>query len=250
MKYFLLIIYGMQFLPRVANAEDFPFEEELQSDRPDFTEGAYVVEKNHFQLEGGYTYSRSNIGESSHLAPEMLLRVGAFEETEIRINWAGYQKFDGVESFTGYSIGTKTKLYAESLHIPRTSIIAEIGPSDSNVNLSQFDAGFKLIFEKEVYGQGLASNVNFFRRDDGSDVYPEASGSLTLGVDLVDNIGSYIEAFSIIPLGGVSKGSEIYFNGGLTFLVDRDLQFDVRGGLGMNKNSDDLFGGAGFVYRN
>lgn len=42
---------------------------------------------------------------------------------------------------------------------------------------------------------------------------------------------------------------EHYFNGGFTFPITNNLQFDVRAGLGLNEAADDYFLGAGGAVR-
>jgi hypothetical protein len=40
-----------------------------------------------------------------------------------------------------------------------------------------------------------------------------------------------------------------YFDCGLTFQVNNDLQFDVRYGVGLNEAANDYFAGTGLVCR-
>ncbi|MCH8913289.1 MAG: hypothetical protein IIA33_06935, partial [Planctomycetes bacterium] len=63
------------------------------TDRPDFTESTDAVPRGHFQLEMGYTftYDREKTDRvRDHTAPEFLLRVGLFDDFELRLGWAGY----------------------------------------------------------------------------------------------------------------------------------------------------------------
>lgn len=233
--------------PSFLSAEIAPFKEELQSDRPDFTEGAYVVESSRFQLESGYTYSKSD-GADSHVAPEMLLRFGVLESTELRFFWEGYEISPRGDGATGFSIGIKQKLTDEETFIPRMSVISEIGPVNPDEDYSQFEGGGKLLWEKEVLGQDVAGNFNLFRRDDGIEVYLEGAGSLSLGFDFTDTLGAYVEYYVVLPFES-SNHREYYINGGPTYLVSSNLQLDFRVGMGLDNDSDDLFIGSGLVYR-
>lgn len=247
-------LYSLVFLSIVAfslkaQCEVAPFREELQSDRPDFTEGAFVVDKGHFQVESGYTYSRTSEGRNNHVAPEMLLRLGTFDTTEIRIYWEGYQLEKRADGASGYSLGFKTKISEEGEFIPRTSLIGEVGTGDPEKLSSQIESGLKLVLEKEILGQGLAGNLNLFRRDDGIAGYFEGSGSLSFGFELSELIGLYLETYAILPFESGNAKHEYYLNGGFTILAHENLQLDIRSGLGLNKDSDDMFVGTGFVYR-
>jgi len=40
-----------------------------------------------------------------------------------------------------------------------------------------------------------------------------------------------------------------YFDGGLTYLISSDVQWDLRAGLGLNDAADDFFVGTGLSIR-
>jgi hypothetical protein len=44
-------------------------------------------------------------------------------------------------------------------------------------------------------------------------------------------------------------GVEHYADGGFTFLVNDNLQFDIRAGVGLNRRADNFFTGAGLAVR-
>ena len=110
----------IELLPYVALATYifiFPHcSKAIDTDRPDFTETANVVAPEHFQIETGYTftYDHSHIqSKSSHTLPESLIRIGLVEDTELRLNWPGYEKSTLVdqhrlEGFSDLDIGAKT----------------------------------------------------------------------------------------------------------------------------------------------
>ena len=43
--------------------------------------------------------------------------------------------------------------------------------------------------------------------------------------------------------------TEHYADGGFTVLMNNNLQFDIRAGVGLNEDADDVFTGAGFAIR-
>jgi hypothetical protein len=61
-------------------------------------------------------------------------------------------------------------------------------------------------------------------------------------------MGSYLEYFGIYPN---DRGSDCAhtINGGFTFPITDNLQFDVRMGVGLNEEADDLFAGSGLAIR-
>jgi hypothetical protein len=73
--------------------------------------------------------------------------------------------------------------------------------------------------------------------------------SIALGVSLSDKWGSYIEYFGLYTDGLAADFSQHFIDGGFTYLVNYNLQLDVRAGTGLNDASEDLFAGVGLSYR-
>ena len=67
--------------------------------------------------------------------------------------------------------------------------------------------------------------------------------------------GIYGEWYAFVPRGlGVPAGhaaerTEHYINSGFAWLATEDLQWDVRVGLGVNDAAEDVYVGAGVVWR-
>lgn len=62
-------------------------------------------------------------------------------------------------------------------------------------------------------------------------------------------MGAYTEWFGFFPHSSEAAKPEHYFNGGLTFLLTDDIQWDVRAGVGLNDAADDSFFGTGLSIR-
>jgi hypothetical protein len=80
----------------------------------------------------------------------------------------------------------------------------------------------------------------------GENAIPDYYYSITLGITATKRIGTFIESFGFIPEEG--KPSHLV-DTGITFLVLPNLQFDISGGIGLNKNATDAFFGIGLSYR-
>ena len=79
----------------------------------------------------------------------------------------------------------------------------------------------------------------------------ELAQSWTLNYGLTDNLGAYTEWFVLVPHSSLDPeiGPEHYLNGGFTYLLADNVQFDIRSGFGLNRGADNFFGGAGFSFR-
>ena len=59
-----------------------------------------------------------------------------------------------------------------------------------------------------------------------ADSYTELAQSLTIGYGLTDSLGAYTEWFAFFPHGAEQVEVEHYADGGLTYLLTDDLQWD------------------------
>jgi hypothetical protein len=240
--------------------------EPLVTDRPDFTEASVTVGRGVAQLEMGYTYVYDSNGGSStrsHSYPETLLRVGTLADWfELRVDW-NYAE-ERANDFGGdtntdsgaedLGIGCKLALTPQERMFPETALILQMSvPSGSN----EFTADEVLPGASYLYGWDLnecwsTGGSLIFKRavdDETGDDYFEFAQSWTIGRSLTDELGSYAEWFGFIPSGADTNHTEHYFNGGFTYLINDDIQWDVRAGLGLNGAADDYFVGTGLAIR-
>ncbi len=85
--------------------------------------------------------------------------------------------------------------------------------------------------------------------DVSGEAYTEWAQSWTFGYSLLDRLGAYTEWFGLFPHSADSAPTENYFNGGFTFLVSDNIQWDIRAGVGLNDAADDYFAGTGLSLR-
>ena len=85
--------------------------------------------------------------------------------------------------------------------------------------------------------------------------YWEWAQSLSCGLAVGGRAGIYGEWYAFVPrgldvpAGHAPERTEHYFNSGLAWLATEDLQWDVRVGLGVNDAAEDIYVGAGVVWR-
>ena len=86
--------------------------------------------------------------------------------------------------------------------------------------------------------------------DAGSgEAYSEIAQSATVVLGLSDEIGMFTEWFAMFPNGADTAQVEHYLDGGFTFLLSNDVQFDIRAGYGLSRSADDFFVGTGLSIR-
>ncbi len=251
--------------------EAAPLDEPLVSDRPDFTESAVAVPYGRIQLEGGYTFtydSGDGIRTQDHTYPELLLRVGLVEDFELRLGWVGWSHTEEsfrTETRAGRSVrvtdsddggndmsaGFKFHLLDQDGLFPDFGVITELSlPTGASGQTSgDVDPVAKLLWAYDLTDDlSVAGNVNFAVPTSDNGRYFETAASLSFSYAITDRVGSYVEYFGFYP-SDRNQADTHFLNGGFTFLITNNLQFDVRAGMGLNDEADDFFTGAGFAIR-
>lgn len=249
--------------------EDAPPREEepLASDRPDFTEASSTVGRGRVQLEAGYTIVRDRAGgvtSTSHSYPEALLRVGALA------NWLEFRvgqnlgnvragSADGVFSSAGAEdlyLGIKVGIAEQMGVLPETALVVQtqLPTGHHDFSAGRVLPGLNLLYGWDVIEGRLtfAGSSQANRAiDEDAHGYVELAQSLTVGYTLTKRLGAYTEWFAFFPAGAVSPGvgAEHYINGGFTYRLTPNVQFDIRSGLGLSRAADDFFAGSGFAVR-
>lgn len=228
-------------------------------DRPDFTDGPATVAVHSYQVEAGLTYGEDQIAGVTHRVstwPELLLRTGLSGRSELRLEWAGYERSESsdeprVSGLTDMSIGAKYRFY-EGAAVPLTLAIEamlSLPVGDSELTSDGYDPLAKFIWSYEINDQwGLSGNINHAWLSEDSDTYEQTAVSLNLGVDLSGHTAAYFEVYGF---DRESKGGDTtgYFDTGLLHHINPNLTLDARIGIGLNQAAEDGYLGVGLAFR-
>ena len=237
----------------------------LVTDRPDFTEASTTVGRGVVQIEGGYTFTHDDdagVRTDTHSFPETLLRVGMFAEWfEFRADWnylieetatAGLTtRQSGAEDLT---LGVKIALTPQECILPETGIIFQFSvPTGADAfTADEVLPGVNYLYGWELNEDltlGASTGVTAANDDITNDTYDQFSQSFTLGYSWTDKIKSYTEWYVLAPVSADTDRPQNYFNGGFTYLLSNDVQWDIRAGVGLNEAADDYFVGTGLSVR-
>jgi len=249
---------------------DDPFSAPLEddvivTDRPDFTEASSTVGAGVIQVEAGYTYVYdSESGTSTRLQSwgEPLFRIGLHEDwlefrlavlpLEERVTSPGTSNTtNGVEDiFVGFKIGLTPQagLLPEMAIIPR--ILVPSG--SSSFGRDGVRPGLNWIYGWEINDWlSTAGSTQFNRAIDGgtNEPYLFVAQSWTVAIALTEAWGIYAEWFALGRSGADTAQVQQFVNGGFTYLVNDDVQLDIRAGRGLNSAADDFFVGTGISMR-
>lgn len=245
--------------PNVSGGPDL--NAPLVTDRPDFTEASSTVGVGVAQLEFGYTYffDDDNPGDSKTQSyPETLLRYGLLRNwLELRVAW-NYADEDVAGLITSGSedlyLGFKVGLTPQAGYLPEMALIPQmtVPTGSSDLTSDEVLPGLNWIYGWELSDCLSTAGSTQFNRliDAGSDQsYTEWAQSWTVAYSLSERWGAYTEWFALFPHSAATAQVEHYFNGGFTYLINNNIQWDIRGGTGLNAAADDYFVGSGLSIR-
>jgi hypothetical protein len=255
------------FLWRPGTCEGVDLSKPLETDRPDFTESPTTVGQGVLQVEGGYTFTYDREGDTrttDHSFPETLFRLGMFADWfELRLDW-NYEvqrtSTDGaVDNESGandLNIGCKIALTPQDEMLPETGVILEMtvpsGGDDFTADrvLPGINYCFSWNLDKDEKWSLSGSTAFGGEADDvTNDPFTQFSQSLSLGHEFNDKVHVYVEWYVLSPLGADTNPAQDYINGGFAVLINKDVQWDIRAGAGLNEGADDFFAGAGLSIR-
>jgi hypothetical protein len=236
-----------------ADAGSLHAEEELLTDRPDFTETSVVVAPKRIQLEGGFTYEEGD-GYVLRTAPELLARVGVLPRAELRLGYDAAFGSAGGTSLDAGSVyaGSKIQLGPFGAHWGLAAIPAfTFSGSDVGIDDVSGDTAFELIFawsrdldDRWSLG-GIAGPVWDEMDGEGEDV---VVATVALGTSVNDRIGAFLEWAA--EFASRSDGDDTHLaHHGYTLAMGPRAQLDLHGGVGLTDESPDWFLGAGFAVK-
>jgi hypothetical protein len=152
---------------------------------------------------------------------------------------------------TDMTVGFKRHILAQDGLRPELGIIGELSlPTGGRTKTSDdVDPQVKLLWSYELPADfSLSGNINFAVPTSEGERFFQTSASVSLGYSITKRIGSYLEYYGFYPNDRWTDCAHTV-NGGFTFLITDNLQFDVRTGAGLNEEADDFFTGAGMAIR-
>lgn len=237
----------------------------LTTERPDFTESSRTVGRRVLQIETGYVFAMDETGPTrlrQHIIGDTLFRYG------IGADWLELQfglqpisettRQNGVSTTHGGTndlyVGTKIALTPQECHYPEMAIILRSVLPTGTDHFSDDEVlrGINWLYSWELndcvtLAGSTQANQMIDPESDGD--YLEVAQSVSVGVDLGEGTGLYLEWYGLFPDGADSAQVEHYMDGGFVHLLNDDLQLDIFAGHGLNSSAADFFCGAGLSVR-
>jgi len=246
---------------------------ELDTDRPDATEGAFTVDAGHLQIEfsfAEYTYDHHNADSqtvrSYGLLP-VVLRIGLLNNTELDLGLNPYTRTRVTDRPTGDTqtadgfgdlvIGVKQNLWGnDGTDEAGDTAFAVIGsfklptaPDRLGNGKVEGSLGAALAMKLPAgFDSSVSATFEFVRNGANDGYVTDFTHSAVLGHAIVGDLSAYIEYTGSANLNHEER-YRAYFDTGLTYKLTEDVQFDTGVRVGLTTAADDLTYLAGVSIR-
>lgn len=244
---------------------------DLSTDRPDQTESAYTVDAGHFQVEVdfvNYTYDRSTEGGTDlrtrawTIAP-VNLKLGLLNNVDVQLVLDSHARVytnDRITRSTGKSSGfgdatTRLKVNLWGNDGGKTALalmpFVKWPLSASSLRNGKTEGGLIIPLAIELaegWGMGLMTELDFVRNGANTGYDREWVNSITVGHDLTEKVGCYLEFFTVT---GSARGFKWQgqVDVGFTYALKANVQLDAGCNFGVTKSAPDYQPFIGIAYR-
>lgn len=224
-------------------------EDTIMADRPGFSTGTYTLKPHEFNVELGYQYAftDNDSEQSTQSLPLMVLRTGLSEKIELDLLWDGLnidkeRNQPATTSKTDLSIGSKYRIYESSQYnLTALGIISlPTGSSPSTSNSIDPLLGilwdYSISDETSLFGAIQTSSTKV----ENKRIY-DIQAAIGASYSHTESIGTFIEIYTIVPSQSMLDKEKV-IDGGVTYLLNQDIQLDFNAGIGLNNYSRNFIG--------
>ena len=203
-------------------------DENLNTDRPDQSEGVYTLPKGQFQIENGLVFSKEESSDN------LMLRYGLITNTELRLE----ADFDlRTPDFSSTTFSVKQRLYeSEQRFIPSVGLIGYGQYSKTDAKAYTFDAC--LAFESSLTD---ALSLAYCASSSGQFENLDVTAQINYAPN--NKFWTFVEYYA--SYNG-TRAPEHNINAGFAYLLTPTLQLDISSGRTLWQEEPQYFIGAGF----
>ena len=222
------------------------YAESVIADRPGFSTGTYSVHPGKFNIEMGYNYTfdKTSTKNDTQDFPLFELRTGITEDIEFDLLWDGwsYTK-DGVkEHSSDMTIGGKYRVLKEDMYNITFMVLVTLPTgSQSDFQTQNISPLIGLLWDYTIDESiSLFGTIQSSTYKEQKRIY-DLQTAIGVTWNHTENFASFIEAYSILPSSS-SISKEYVVDGGFTYLIQENIQLDINGGIGLNRESNNFLG--------
>lgn len=210
----------------------------INTDRPDQSDGTYVLPKNNLQIENGITIANKTF------ANNLMLRYGITKSTEIRL-LADVGKFEDVTGLAPITISAKQRIIENNGILPAITLVGYLRYEKIASKLFQNNTisyNFLLAFQNDItdkfsVGYNLGSSTGL----------KNVSFTTSAAYSFTDKVTGFVEYFANFEK---TQNPNHNIDGGILYLINNRLQLDAALGVSITeKNSNYLTTGLSYRFK-
>lgn len=219
----------------LATTNCFAQKENINTDRPDQSDGVYTIPKNKFQIENGIILAKDT------WLNDFMLRYGLTSSTEIRLA-IDVGREAAVKGLKPVSISVKQRIWLQQKIIPSITFVgyATFGKlASKGFRSNEIPYVLELAFENELNDKfTVGYNVG------ATDEFKDLILTLNFGYSPTDKFSAFAEYFSTIG----NMRPEHNWDAGILFVLNPQLQFDIACGHAIAGSDNRFFATFGVSY--
>ena len=244
---------------------------ELNSDRPDKTEGPFTVDAGHFQVEmdlATFSYDhhnpeRSDTKVESWSFATVNLRLGVLNNVDFQVlldPWNTTRTVENpgrvisrAEGFGDIQLRTKINFWGNDGGTTALALMpfVKLPTNQDKLGNRAYEGGLIIPLAVELPGgwsMGVMTEVDAIQDSDGDAYHAEWTNSITFSHDLTEHLGGYVEFFSTVS-SEPHVPWEGTFDVGVTYMIGENIQLDAGVNLGLTRAADDVNPFVGLTWR-
>ncbi len=218
--------------------------EPINTDRPDQSDGTYIIAENTGQIETGLLYGNDGAGYFIH---NTMFRYGLGKNTEARI-LIDYGKVDTTTVMLPLGISFKHQLVKQNKILPAITLVGYAYLpflATKNIKPDKLPYTFLLAFQNDINDRlGVGYNVGI--NSDGNSSMKNWMGTVSIGYEIMKHLSFYTEYF-----GQYNKHSSFDHNLdiGVLYPITKNLQLDIALGTSLFNQASNRFITSGISFR-
>ncbi len=234
--------------------------QQIITDRPDQTESSALIPKGLLQVETGSIFEeieKFGVKEKSTTFNTTLLRYGLLDNLEFRVGFSFMEitrefnniKFDDIASgFSPLTLGVKIGVTQEKGILPEIAFLTHVNfPFLASKDFKTKSTGIDFRFSfAHTLSEKSSLGYNLGMAWDGDITTANYIYTFAYGYSISDRVGTFLEIYGDLP---ENSHFNHFWDAGLTYLIEDNIQLDISGGTGITQNVQDLFLSAGISFR-
>ncbi|KQB42709.1 transporter [Flavobacterium aquidurense] len=243
------IFYSLTALALFCFSPDI-LAQQMQTDRPNETEGPNTVIAKHLQIESGFSFEQDH-SEHTFEIPELVLRYGIIKNLEVRVETAlkiSHEDDDNVTGIEPVVIGAKYHIIDHKGAVPDVGVLARVSipwMADNAYQEKKYSPEIRVLAQHELSKvTRLGYNLGIHWLPDT--LQPEYVYTLSADHSITKKIKIFVESYGFaVP----QHHAENTVDTGLLFVVNKNVQLDFITGTGIMHANSEKFAEIGLSVR-